>query len=256
MPPKKKQVIKEEKNNEIINYYETEAMQPFLTQHHNPNYNYDTFNIKHPFPVMIVVGSTGSGKSNLILNLIEKTNGTWNNIYIWTLDASEAIYKLLKSKIDKEYLHIYEGIESFNKIPDVDAFFKNQGQTLIIFDDMCSERHQEKIGKMSIHCRKMADEHGLSLCYLSQSYFAIPKIIRLQSKYVILKKVGSDKDTKAIIRDSNVQLEPEELMNMYDYCVDDRMENFLLINKSEKAKNMFRKNFDVKLDVNDFKLNK
>ena len=45
-------------------------------------------------------------------------------------------------------------------------------------------------------------------------------------------------------------------MNMYDYCVDDRIENFLLINKSEKAKNMFRKNFDVKLDVNDFKLNK
>ena len=73
MPPKKKVII-EEKNNEIINYYKTEAMQPFLTEYHNPNYNYDTFDIKHPFNC-IVVGSTGSGKSNLILNLIEKTNG-------------------------------------------------------------------------------------------------------------------------------------------------------------------------------------
>jgi hypothetical protein len=89
MPPKKKQVIKEEKNNEIINYYETEAMQPFLTQHRNPNHDCDISNIKHPSPVMIVVGSTGSGKSNSTLNLTEKTNGTRNNTHTRTLDASE-----------------------------------------------------------------------------------------------------------------------------------------------------------------------
>ncbi len=121
---------------------------------------------------------------------------------------------------------------------------------------MCSERHQEKIGKMSIHCRKMADEHGLSLCYLSRGCFAVPGVLRLRSEYVILKKVGSGGDAGAVVGDSNVRLGPEELMNTYDHCVDDRIENFLLINKSEKAKNMFRKNFDVKLDVNDFKLNK
>lgn len=248
MPPKKKV-----QNNDLINYYETEEIQEFITQHYNPNYNYDTMPLKHPFPTMIVIGSSGSGKSNIVVNIIKMLNGTFNNIFIWTLDKNEPLYNMLQSKIDKDFLHIYEGIESFNKL-DIDKFFSNTGQTLLIIDDMCNQKHQEKFCDIAIHGRKMCDNKGISMVYLSQSYYAIPKIIRLQSKYLVLKKIGSDKDTKAIIRESNVHLKPEELIKMYEYCVDDNILNFLFINKGDVAKNMFRKNFSQILNASDFKI--
>ena len=54
-------------NNNIMNFYETKAVKKHNVQYHNPNYK--NSGIKHPFR-MVVVASSGTGKTNCALNII------------------------------------------------------------------------------------------------------------------------------------------------------------------------------------------
>ena len=53
------------------------------------------------------------------------------------------------------------------------------------------------------------------MCYLSQSFFRIPKIIRLQCNYLILLKLGSKRDLNLILSDYGLGVEKDELMAIY-----------------------------------------
>ena len=53
------------------------------------------------------------------------------------------------------------------------------------------------------------------MCYLSQSFFRIPKIIRLQTNYLILLKLGSKRDLALILSDYGLGVDKNELMAIY-----------------------------------------
>jgi hypothetical protein len=59
---------------------------------HNPNYNVHDIKIR-----MIVVSSSGSGKTNVVVNLTNMLNGTFNHIYIYTRCKAEPLYQFLES---------------------------------------------------------------------------------------------------------------------------------------------------------------
>ena len=64
---------------------------------------------------------------------------------------------------------IYENIEEYNK--------KRKRKVLIVFDDMISHVISDKKGEevlkdLLIRCR----EKKFSLCFLTQSYFSVPKL--------------------------------------------------------------------------------
>ena len=69
---------------------------------------------------------------------------------------------------------IYENIEEYN--PD------NEQKILIVFDDMIADMLSNKklnpvVTELLIRGRKL----NISLAFITQSYFAVPKIIRLDS---------------------------------------------------------------------------
>ena len=69
---------------------------------------------------------------------------------------------------------IYENIEEYN--PD------NEQKILIVFDDMIADMLSNKklnpvVTELLIRGRKL----NISLAFITQSYFAVPKIIRLNS---------------------------------------------------------------------------
>ena len=86
------------------------------------------------------------------------------------------------------------------KFPQVNKMPKDK-QILCVFDDVVnySEKSQEIIKEYYIRGRKHGK--GISMCYLSQSFFRIPKIIRLQCNYLILLKLGSKRDLNLILSD-------------------------------------------------------
>jgi len=191
MPPKKK-ALKVTKKDDVINFYDLKDVQAFNPVYHNPTYDQNTQPLKHPM-YMLICGTAGSGKTNVLLNIISKMNSTFNRIKIFTQNKAEPLYQYLESKIDKPYLEIHEGLAELNKM-DLDKMEKNQ--YLFICDVMVLEKDQSKIEQMYIRGRKLS----ISNIYLSQSYFQTPKVIRKQINYLILKKINGTRDINAILK--------------------------------------------------------
>lgn len=165
--------IIEQKKPEIINFYELEDVKKYAYNYVNPNYNFKTMPLKHPLR-MVICGASGSGKSNILINIINKMDDTFEKIIIFTQDKDEQLYNYIEEKIPNDELEIFEGIKEVNnyKFEDLDP-----KQYLIIFDDMCieSEKKQQQICELFIRGRKMAHKCGISLIYLTQSYFQTPQ---------------------------------------------------------------------------------
>ena len=202
-------------------------------QYHNPCFNRHLMKI--PFRACIIGGS-GSGKTTLVLELVHRANDTFGLIVLCVKNADEPLYNFLKSKLKPEQLHIYENGE----IPPLEKYAKEETQILMIFDDLVNEKNQKPIIEWFIRGRKLAE--GVSMIYLSQSYFQMPKTIRIQCNYIMLKKLSSTKDLKAILRDFSLGLEPEELMTLYKYATEDK-KDFLMVDMETEAENRFRKCF-------------
>ena len=252
-----KKAKKQEDSNsddEMINFYEIPEFKKYAVQLINPNYNIETMPLKHSFR-MLIIGATGSGKSNILLNILSKMSGTFEYIHIFTQDKNEQLYEGLADKIPDDMLKIYEGIETFN---DMDLSKLPEGQTLMVFDDMIVEgaRKHKKIAELFIRGRKMMNKKGISVIYLSQSYFDIePSVIRKNADKLVLKKINGKYDKNAIIRDGvGLDLSKEQLHNMFNYCVKskDDINNFMLIDKSAPDEYRIRKNFKTILNPEDF----
>ena len=242
-------MVKKNKNkqsSDIINFYELDDVKAFEKESHNPNY--ELHQIKIPCRIAII-GASGSGKSNTVLNFINQFTGTFNHILIFTKNKTEPLYQYLESKIPcREQLTIHEGLDELNKM-NLDKDF--HGQTLVIFDDMVLEKNQFAIEQLFIRGRKLAG--GVSLLYLSQSYYGIPRKIRLQMNYMILRKVPSSRDITAILKECSLGVSKNELINIHQHCVGKSITEFLLIDFNCDPEFAFRKNFADILNLNDFK---
>lgn len=240
------------RDNRVLNTYEKIPKQ-LTREAKNPNYEDHLIKAnKHG----AIIGSTGSGKSNLILDYIRrcaKGQGTHAHITIVT-KMEEPIYEYLKTRIPSENLDIFYGIEN---CPLIDSDYwenKKTGLNLLVFDDMMAEStkaHEKYILPYFMRGRKKGD--GIQCFYLSQSYHAIPKKIRLQCSYVFLKKIGSNKDINMIMRDQSLGLSKEALMNIYRDAIGNDITNFLTIDLVEDDDKRFRKNWLEILDANDYK---
>ena len=85
---KKNNLTKKNEQNEdikkpssVINFYELDDVKAFDVKKHNPNF--ETQHISVPFRIGII-GASGSGKSNTVLNIIAQFSETFNRIIIFT----------------------------------------------------------------------------------------------------------------------------------------------------------------------------
>lgn len=209
-----------------------------LPVYHNPNFN--NHGISLPFRC-IIVGQTGAKKTSLCLDLIHKFNDTFGNITIITKDASEPLYLYLKSKIE-EGLDMLEGMENTPPLDELDK----EVQHLVIWDDMCLEKNQDVVSDYMIRGRKVAK--GVSCIYITQSWYKIPKTVRLQCDVIILKKVSSTAEIKRILADYNLGVDPNTLTKMYVECTKNQ-DDFLLIDIKAPMERRFRKNYKTIINI-------
>jgi ABC-type dipeptide/oligopeptide/nickel transport system ATPase component len=231
---------------ELVNIYEKDAIKPFLLKSHNPNY--ELHHIQIPFR-MLIIGSSGSGKTMTLYNVFRIFSKTFQNIHIITKNKKEPIYEYIDDKFKKmnekpkaKYCNnvtVEEGIES---LPDLETFNKEE-QSLVVLDDLVLEKNQNKIVEYYVRCRKL----NVSVIYISQSYFAIPKIIRQNVNYVIIKQVSSARNLKMIANEYSLELDSKKLKKLYEFCVE-KKEDFLLIDIDNKEKR-FRKGFSFVIDI-------
>ena len=125
---------------------------------HNLNWSYIP---DHPYRILIIGGS-GSGKTNVLLNLIKHQRQDIDKIYFYVKDPFESKYQLLingREKVGTENLKnpkafidysntidVYENLEDYNPT--------KKRRVLIVFDDMIADMESNKSPKVlkSLNC--------------------------------------------------------------------------------------------------------
>ena len=236
MPPKKKPLPLE--LTKPINFYEVMPKE-FLQEAENPNFH--LHNLKLPFRALIVAPS-GSGKTNFLLNLIHlfsQGKGTFADITIITRNKSEPLYDFLASKSDQ--IQIKEGLEN---LPQLDKFDKDVNH-LVVLDDLVTTKDQSRIENYYIRARKL----NVSVIYISQSYFRVPKIIRQNLNYLMLLKLSGERELKLILSEGGLGIDRDQLLALYEYATAEKF-SVLLIDYEAPIDKKYRKNFLEYLSIN------
>jgi ABC-type dipeptide/oligopeptide/nickel transport system ATPase component len=232
MPPKKK---KEEA--EILDWYK-EMPKKYLLKSHNPNY--EVHGIKLPFR-MLIVGGSGAGKTQTLMNILHNFGDTFQNLFVITKNRDEPLYNYLADKTEKQGgVQILEGIDN---APNLDELDKEE-QTLIVMDDLVLERNQNQLQQYFIRARKL----NCSLIYISQSYFAVPKMIRQNLTYIVIKRLNTLGDLFRIMREYSLGVDKNELKRIYEASTSNK-QDFLLVDLEEAPENRFRRNFNEVYDI-------
>lgn len=218
-------------SNEMTDWY-SKIPKKLLKKAHNPHY--EDHLIKLPFR-MCIIGPSGSRKTTMLIEMIKRMKDTFLMIVVCCKSRHEPLYDYLATLIPNDQLMFFEGVEN---IPPVDEF-KNSDQTLIVFDDLVTSKNQREISEFYVRARK----YNVSCVYLSQSYFSIPKIIRLQCNYIVIKKLGSKKDLRMILNDNSLGIDMDDLEEIYNYATNNPF-YFLLIDVDENnERKKFRRGF-------------
>ena len=141
-------------------------------------------------------GGSGSGKTNSLLNLIENQLDT-DKIYLYAKYPYQSKYQCLINKREGVGINHFNDPKAFIEYSnDMHDVYKNiddynpdkENKILIVFDDMIADMiHNKKldstITELFIRGRKL----NISLAFISQSYFKVPKDVRLNTTHLLQK---------------------------------------------------------------------
>ena len=102
---------------------------------------------------------------------------------------------------------------------DIDNYNKKKRKVLIIFDDMIADIMSSKkfkaiIKEFFIRCRKL----NISIVFITQSYFRMPKDARLHSTHYVIMKIQSKKELQNIAQENSGDIDFKDFLKTYkDY---------------------------------------
>ena len=151
-----------------------------------PNYDDDTKNknFKQLYSFMpkdtfrmLICGTSGSGKTNLLLHILIKPLIYYDDIYLYAKNFEQEKYQKLIDKmneVSREMSCDYDILTVSNDkiIPINDLDYDNH-QKIVTFDDYVCEKNQRQIVDYFIQGR----HKNCSVIYLSQSFYKTPRDI-------------------------------------------------------------------------------
>ena len=192
---------------------------------------------------MLIAGKSGSCKTSTLLSIIYNMPDTFEKIVIVCKSKAEPLYEYLEDKFKKD--GSVKIMEFKDGLPDIDKFDK-ETQRLLVFDDLVNEKDQKLICEAFIRLRKK----NASLIYITQSYYAVPKLIRNNLTYIIIKQLSSLKNLTMIMNEYSLGIDKKMMKEMYDDSTRDRM-GFLMLDLEGDKEKRFRSGFDEYYEVDE-----
>ena len=131
---------------------------------------------------------------------------------------------------------VYHNIDHYNP--------SRERKILTIFDDMIADimdnkKFQAIIKELFIRCRKL----NISLVFIAQSYFRIPKDVGLDSTHYLIMKINNKIELQNNACDRSADIDYQDFVEIYRECTKEPF-NFLTIDTTLPATNplRFRKN--------------
>ena len=125
---------------------------------------------------------------------------------IKNLNDPSAFIEYLKTMVD-----VYNNIDDYNP--------KREKKILIAFDDMIADimtnkRFKAIIKELFIRRKKLS----ISLVFITQSYFRVPKEVRLNSTHYMLMKIHNKRELQQIAINHSVDIDYKDFLKLYRNC--------------------------------------
>ena len=131
---------------------------------------------------------------------------------------------------------VYKNIDEYN--PD------KENKILIVFDDMIADMINNKklnsiVTELFIRGRKL----NISLVFITQSYFKVPKDVRLNSTHFFIMKILNKRELQQILLNHSSDISSKDFIKIHKKCTSEPYS--LLVNDATLASDnplKFRKN--------------
>ena len=102
---------------------------------------------------------------------------------------------------------VYENINDYNQ--------SRKRKILIVFDDMIADvmtnkKFQATIKELFIRCRKL----NISLVFITQTYFSVPKDVRINSTHYLIMKINNRKNLQNIVINHSTDIDYKGFMKI------------------------------------------
>ena len=164
-------------------------------------------------------------------------------VHISTANADEPLYNFLSQQFKgRDGFTIAEGA---NSLPPLDSLDKKKS-SIVIVDDLVTATNQSQMETYFIRCRKL----NCSVVYISQSFYAVPKLIRNNLTLLIIKQVSSMKNLTMFCRECGGGLSRDVIAGMYRDATSTKG-GFLMIDMESTDLYKYRKDFNQYYTVNE-----
>ena len=84
----------------------------------------------------------------------------------------------------------------------------------MITDIISNTNFQNIIKELFIRCRKV----NISLAFITQSYFSVPKDVRLNSTHYLIMKINNRRELQNIVTNHSADIDYKDFMRIYREC--------------------------------------
>ena len=173
---------------------------------------------------ILIVGGSGSGKTNALLTLINNQPYI-DKTYLYAKDPYEAKYQYLINKRDKVGSDHYDDPKAFMEYSnDMQNVYKNiedynsrkKRKVLTVFDDLIADTINNKrlnpvVTELFIRGRKL----NISIVLITKSYFKVPKEVTVNTKQFFIIKVSNKRELQQIALNHSSDIDFKDFMKIY-----------------------------------------
>ncbi len=219
----------------------TPALKNFYTEVKSTGPKKDKNFSKHmilPNSMIALVGGTGTGKTNALLNFLSLKNEAFTEVIIFSGSTTdEPLYQLLKKQMPEVQLY-----NDINDVPELSTFEDSKDEEkLIVFDDMINlpKKDLTKINQYFTAGRK----YGFTVFVMAQNFVSLPKIVTRNLQYFILLKIPETFTVNRILKLYNKwDVDFDLLKSWYNISTATPL-NFFMIDTKGPKECSFRWNF-------------
>ena len=188
---------------------------------HNKNWPYIP---DYPYRILIIGGS-GSGKTNLLLHLIENQPDI-DKIHLYTKDPYESKYQYFINKTEGVGINHFNDPKAFIEICMIftkmlmNTILINKNKLLIVFDDVIADMvHNIKLNsivtELFIRDRKL----NIFLAFITQSYFKVPKDVTLNTSHIFIAKNPNKRELQQTPINDSSNISTKDFENICKKCI-------------------------------------
>ena len=159
--------------------------------------------------------------------MIENQPGN-DKIYLYDKDSHEAKYQYLINKTESVGIDHFNDPKAFIEYSnDMHDVYKNiddynpdkENKILIVFDDMIADMiHNKKLDSIVTELFIRGRKLNISLVFITQLYFKVPKDVRLNTTHFFIPKVPNKRELGDIAINHSSDLSTKDFVSIYREC--------------------------------------